>query len=361
MGGLYAPLSVASDLAPVHECVWKGDRADVTRLPIVRHYAMDIGPVITMTHVMKSRAGFYDISFAKTFFKGDPRRMVVDIHTRDLSRMRAEYHQRDEPAPIVNVVGHHPAFSLGALAPLEWGNDDYASAGSFLGEPLRLTPSVTWGEAFMVPADAELVIEGEIPPGQQAICDPFGEVAGMYQPQCLRSVFDVKAITFRRNAILQDIFSGYRDGWNLNAVSKEGWLFEHLKVRFPSVSAVHSPDSGAALLVAYIAVDDPDRDGPQEVGRAALEHWSTLQSVIVVDPDIDVFDETQVQWALQTFSDPELGRVVHRDLPPGFFTTASTDRKVVIDATRPRTVAFPARHSVPEDALRRVDLAEWLA
>jgi UbiD family decarboxylase len=339
----------------------KQDQADVTRLPIVRHYTMDIGPVITMTHVMKSRAGFYDISFAKTFFKGDPRRMAVDIHTRDLGRIKAEYEQRDEPAPIVNVLGHHPAFHLGGLAPVDWGNDDYATAGSFLGEPLRLTPSVTWGDTFMVPADAEIIIEGEIPPGQRAICDPFGEVAGLYQAQCLRSVFEVKAITFRRNAVVQDIFSGYRDGWNLNAVSKEGWLFDRLNRSFPSVSAVHTPDSGAALLVAYVAVADPASDPPQNIGRAALEHWSTLQCIVVVDADIDVFDETQVQWAVQTFSDPESGRAVHGDIPAGFFTTASRGRKVVVDATRPRNVAFPARHFVPEDAMRRVNLAEWLA
>jgi UbiD family decarboxylase len=287
--------------------------------------------------------------------------MAVDIHTRDLGRLVAEYHGRGEPAPIINVLGHHPAFHLGGLAPMDFGNDDYATIGAFLGEPLRVTPSVTWGEQFLVPADAEVVIEGEIPPGERAICDPFGEVAGLYQAQCLRWVFEVKAITHRPGAILQDIFSGFRDGWTLGAVPKEGSLVEALRKQYPSVAAVHLPDSGAGRLAAYISIGDPVADPPEAVGRTALELSSGVQCVVVVDDALDVYDEVQVLWAVQTYADPTRGLAVHTDLPASFFTTAWQGRKVVLDATRPRNVPFPSRSEVPAEALRRVDdLNEWL-
>src|SRR5205085_1191568 len=131
----------------------------------------------------------------------------------------------DKPAPFVHIIGHHPAFFLGALAMAPWANDDYATIGSFLGEPVRLTPSETWGTDFLVPADAEVIIEGEIPPHEREVVDPFGEVTRHYQAQCLRQALNVKAVTMRSNAIWQNIFSGHLGHWNLGSVPKEGSLY----------------------------------------------------------------------------------------------------------------------------------------
>src|SRR4051812_25839056 len=81
-----APVSVDADKAPVHDTVWQGTDADAGRLPIVKHFAMDMGPVLTMTHVMRGvedSRDFYNVSFAKTFYKKKADEMVVSIHTRD--------------------------------------------------------------------------------------------------------------------------------------------------------------------------------------------------------------------------------------------------------------------------------------
>lgn len=354
------PDIVPSGAAPVQQHVWQGEQADVGRLPIVRHYEKDLGPVLTMAHIMKSSEGFYDISFAKTFYKGEPRHMVVDIHTRDLGRIVAEYARRGQPAPIVNVLGHHPAFYLAALAPQPWGNNDYRTIGSLMGEPLRLTSSVTWGERFLVPADAEIIIEGEIPPGQLDGCDPFGEIAGLYQAPSQRPVFEVKAITARGHAVMQDIFSGFPEGWIVGAVPKEGGFLAQLQARFPNVQAAHLPDSGCGRFVCYLLLRDPQPGEALQVGREALEQDAALQCVVVVEPPIDIFREAEVLWAVQTYADLEHGVAVHRDLPKAIFVTAWKGRKVVIDATRPRDPSFPERLDVPKEALERVKLDEWL-
>lgn len=361
-----APQVIAPPVAPVRQCVWQGDDADVGRLPIVKHFEMDLGPTLTMTHVMRSLQGFYDISFAKTFYKWDPQRMVVSIQTRDLNRMVKEYEERNEPAPIINVLGHHPAFHLGSLAHNAPGSDDYAMVGSFLGEPLRLTPSVTWGDRFMVPADAEMIIEGEIPPGQRDICDPFGEVPRLYQAQCLRPVFAVKAITFRRRAILQDIFAGFRDSFPLNAISTEASLENLLRPRFPNLHAIHLPDSGSGLLAAYIAVKDIKPGEAEEIGRAAFVDTPVLHTVVVVDADIDVFKEGEVLWALHTYANLTRGVQLyggkfapHVAYNPSFAPT-NWGGKVVIDATRPSDFAFGLRSQVPKEAIERMRLADYL-
>jgi len=367
---------VASGAAPVHENVWRGKDADVGRLPMVRHFEMDFGPVITMTHVMRSLEGHYNVSFAKTFYKWDPHEMVVSLHTRDNTRIVREHEKAGKPTRIVNVLGHHPAFHLGTVARNEWGANDYATLGAFVGEPLRLTPSVTWGDEFMVPADAELIIEGELPPGKRDLCDPFGEVARLYQAQCLRPVLEVKAITFRRGAIMQDIFSGFRDSCPFGSVLKEGHLWNVLHEKFPNLHQISSPDSSCGVYAAYVSMKDIQPGQAQEIGRLILETFIVIQCVIVVDADIDVFDEKQVLWAFHTYTNLEKGfqtngnwerqrHVRHAGegsgkAPQSGFATSNWGARAVIDATRPQDFAFGLRSEVPQEVLERMKLEDYL-
>ena len=355
------PEVVPASRAPVQQHVLVGDAADVAILPIVRHYEMDLGPVLTMAHVMRSPdEDFYDVSFCKTFYKGDPRRLGLSIHTPHLERLLGLYEKRDEPAPVVNVLGHHPAFFLGALALTPWASNDYATIGGFLREPLRLVPSVTWGERFLVPADAEIVIEGEIPPGERTVVDPFGEITRLYQAQCLRPVFNVKAITFRQGAIMQDIFSGNQGHWNLGGIPKEGSVYNVLQRKFGNIHAVHLPHSGCSRLACYISIEKSREGQAKEVGLVALTESWTFQTVVIVDADIDVFNERDVLWAIHTYVDPGRDVDIVRNVGTSVFTTAMQRSKVIIDATRPSHVAFPERFRVPEEALRRIRLEDYL-
>ena len=372
-----APLVVDSDQAPVHQTVWQGTEADVGRLPIVKHFAMDMGPTLTMTHVMRggveNSEGFYNVSFAKTFYKKKPDVMVVSLHTRDMSRIVKEAQQRGEPLPIVNILGHHPAFHLGSLARNPWGADDYETLGAFLGEPLRLTPSVTWGEKFMVPADAEILVEGEIVPGERDVCDPFGEVARLYQGQCMRPVFRVKAITFRKGAIMQDIFSGFRDSFPLGALVKEGVLENALRPHIPNLHQIHSPDSCCGVYAVYVSLRDAKDGQAQELGKRIFEAFSILQCLVVVDAHIDVFNEEQVLWAVHTYASFAKGVHTRGDWPGGRavqhaggagpqagFGATNWGSKVVIDATRPRDFAFGSRSEVPDEVMKPVRLEDYL-
>jgi len=370
-------VAVERRAAPVQQNVWRGKDADVGRLPMVRHFEMDFGPVITMTHVMRSLEGHYNVSFAKTFYKWDPHEMVVSLHTRDNTRIVREHEKAGKPTRIVNVLGHHPAFHLGSVARNEWGDDDYATLGAFIGEPMRLVPSVTWGDEFMVPADAEIVIEGELPSGKKDLCDPFGEVARLYQAQCLRPVLEVKAMTFRDGAIMQDIFSGFRDSCPFGAVLKEGHLWNVLHEKFPNLHQIHSPDSTCGVYAVYVSMKDIQPGQAQEIGRLILESFIVIQCVIVVDADIDVFNEQEVMWAFHTYTNLEKGfqtkgnweqarHVRHAGegsgkAPQSGFATSNWGARAVIDATKPQDFAFGERSQVPKDVMERVNLDDYLA
>jgi 2,5-furandicarboxylate decarboxylase 1 len=211
-----------------------------------------------------------------------------------------------------------------------------------------------------VPADAEVVIEGEIPPGEREVCDPFGEVTRHYQGQCLRPVMDVSAIAFRRGAILQDIFSGHEGHWNLGAIPKEGSVYNALQQRFGNITAVCLPHSGCSRFILYVAMRKAREGFAKLVGHAALMESFLINIVVVVDEDIDVFHEPDVLWAVATNVDPsrdiDLIRNAHNN-----FTTAMGNTKVVIDATQPLDIDFPAKIRVPDEAMARIRPEEWLS
>ena len=354
-----APLAVEKSAAPVKDIVLTNGDTDLELLPIVKHYEMDLCPVLTMTSIMKDPdTGVYDVTFTKMFYK-NPDRVAVSIHSPHLNRIVKKYEDRNEPAPMVYVVGHHPAFYLGSLALTPYDSDDYESIGSFMREPLRLVESETWGKDFMVPADAEIVIEGVIPPGAKEVVDPFGEVTKHYQAQCLRQSFKVKAVTRRKDAIYQDIFSGHAGHWNLGAIPKEGSVFNTVNSKYGIVKAVHLPLSGVGRFAVYISIDKKREGDATAVGLAALLESTNFNYVVVVDSDIDVFDEQQVIWALITMVDPKRDISTLKNMWTQF-TTAAAFNKVVIDATKPLDRAFPGRISIPAAAMERFTIEDWV-
>ncbi len=354
------PQIIDAAAAPVKQVVQRGADIDIRRLPLVRHFEGDLSEVVTMAAVMKDPdTGIYDVSFVKLFPKG-PQSGGVSIHSPHLERILAKWEKRGERAPYAEIIGHHPAFYLGALANAPYDNDDYATIGGFLGEPLRLVASETWGDQFLLPADAEIIIEGEIPPGERTVVDPFGEVTRLYQAQCLRPKLDITAVTHRRGAWYQDVFSGHQGHWNLGSIPKEGSIYNALQRRFGMIEAVHLPHSGAGRMACYVSIHKMKEGQGKEVAIATLPESRHFEVIIVVDADVDVYNERDVLWAVYTYVDPLRDIDIIHNYTKSEFTEAWGGQKMLIDATKPLDVAFPERFRMPPDVMRRIDLDEWI-
>lgn len=354
------PAVVGSDRAPVHANVLQGEKADMWTLPAVRHFEMDLGGVLTMGLIAHPPGeDFYNVTFVKTFPETG-RRGGLTIHSTHMSRITRLWEKRGERMPVVNVLGHHPAFWLGTLNTTPWGDNEYATAGAFLQEPVRLVPSVTWGKDFLVPADAEIIIEGEIAPGNCTIVDPFGEISGQYQPQQLAPVMEVTAITYRDGAIFQDVFSGHREHMLMASVPREGTIYNHVQQKVGNVRAVHLPYSGCGRFTAYISINKTFEGHAKQVALQAIAHVHNLHAVVVVDEDIDVFNEEHVLWAVNTYVDPDRDIDLIKNVRAPSDPRGIGSSRVIFDATRPTHIPFPTRLRVPPDAMARVKLEEWL-
>lgn len=338
--------------APCKEVVWRGKDADVGRLPMGMHHALDVAPYLTMTCIMKALSGdFYDITFNKNMYQG-PQRMSVSAHAHHhLDNIVKEYEREGRRAPIVIVLGHHPAFYLASCCMTPYGNNDYETLAAFLDGGLRLVPSETWGKDFLVPADSEIIIEGEVPPGVREYQNPFGEIAGYYQERMQMPVMDVTAITFHRGAIMQGIFPGHQEHFRLGAIGKEGSVYNLIKAQIPGVQAVHLPMSGCGRFTCYISLKKEFANEPRKAAMAAFFMMPNLKCAIVVDDDVDVFTEREVMWAVatRTWWDEDVQIIDRVQAFRGWLGHAVG----IIDATKPLDREFPIRNAIPEDAMER--------
>jgi UbiD family decarboxylase len=315
---------VAPEKAPCREVVFRGDQADLRTLPMPMHHKDDAGAYFTMVCVMKRMEDdFYDITFTKNMFYG-PRRTSFSAHVHHhLETMVTEYEKKDKRAPVIIVLGHHPAFYLSSCSMTPYGNNDYLTASAFLQEPLRLTPSETWKDEFLVPADAEIVIEGEVVPNVRESQNPFGEVMGYYQAQMNVPVIEITAITHKKKAIMQDIWAG-----------------------------------GCGRTICYISIKKKFDNEPRKAAMQAFVEMPNLKLAVVVDEDVDVFTEREVMWAVGTRTHWDKDLEVIRQVQN--FRPWLGDAVAIVDATKPLKGEFPIRNEVPRDALERVDVSKYI-
>ncbi len=359
-----APVVVERSQAPVKESVEVGDQVDLRRFPIIRHHRMDGGPYIDMVSVMRDPdSGAYNAAFLRNQFKG-PRKLGLHMSPRHNWQIVRKNEEAGHPTPVAMVVSHHPSFYIGALNVSPFGEDDYEVIGSVADRPLRLVPSETWGSDFMVPADADIVIEGEVLPGVREVEGPFGEFPGTYGPQRVRWVVEVKAVTRRARPIYQDIFVGHRDVWVLGSFPKEGSIFNRIKGVVPTVKAVHLPASGVGRFHCYISIDKKVDGESKQAALITLGCVDFVKHVIVVDADVDIYREDEVMWAMATRVQADQDVDIIRNVKGNTLDPSQTDdimgAKMIIDATRPVRRPFEARIQVPRDAVDAVDLAKLI-
>ena len=208
-----APRVVARAEAPVQQVVQQGGQADLLQLPLTVQHELEPGPYLTAAHAttFDPDTGIDNTAIQRCWVKAPRRMTYFPYPTTHNARNLRKFWAKGEAAPVAFWIGHHPAVLLGTQAKLKYPESHWVAAGGVLGEALRVVPSVTHGEQIMVPADAEIVIEGFVPPGQFSADGPFGEYTGYLGAQVQAPICEISCITRRSDAIYHDYASGLTD------------------------------------------------------------------------------------------------------------------------------------------------------
>jgi UbiD family decarboxylase len=357
------PVLIERAAAPVKEVVCEGEDLGLDTLPIFTQHDCDPGPYLTAAHATTydPDTGADNTAIQRVWAKPG-REWPYYPYPASHNRANIEkFWRRGQAAPIAFWIGHHPAVSIGAQAKLGYPESHWGAAGALAGEPVRLVPSDLHGERILVPADAEIVLEGHVPKDRLEAEGPFGEFTGYAGERTLSPVFVVERVTRREDALYHDHGSGLPDALTPTFMMMEAALLQAGRGITPEVRSVHLP-LAARRFLAVAQVGPIDAEIARALLRALLGVRS-VKTVVLVDEDIDIFDAESVEWAVATRVQPGRDTMIVSGLPgstldPSLPAGESRTGKLGIDATWSGGRRSPANR-VPEDVWRRVRLADF--
>ena len=325
---------------PANANLMTGDQVDLYKFPIIKHFPIDAGPYITsgLCVAKDPETGSDTCGFHRLQLKAK-NKLGISFHSR--GRMweyfrRSE--ERGENMKMAICIGVHPNISLGSQACIPYELGKFGAIGGLFGEPLEVAQCATID--LQVPAYAEIILEGEVLAGVREPESPFAEYTNYACFRSTENVFQVNAIRYRDNPIFHDLTPAMSsEHITIVSIQREGDILTTLRQNLPNIKAVHSPLSSCGIFHCYISMKKIAEGQPMQAILTALGMDHHIKMAVVVDEDVDVFNEQEVLWAMATRLQAAKGVIVipnamGETLDPSSDELSRTD-KMGIDATKP--------------------------
>ena len=358
--------------APCREVVLEGPDVDLAGLPVQTCWPGDAGPLITWGLVVtrgpqsvprprrRQNLGIYRqqvIGPRQTIMRWLAHRGGA-LDFREFARVRP-----GAPFPIATVLGADPATILGAVTPVPDSLSEYQFAGLLRGSGTELTDSGVGEEGWplQVPARAEIVLEGHIPPAApgfrgesahgvplreqggylHALEGPFGDHTGYYNEQDWFPVFEIERLTHRREPVYHSTYTGKPpDEPAVLGVALNEVFVPILRRQFPEIVDFYLPPEGCSYRLAVLSIR---KAYPGHAKRLLFGLWSYLRQfmytkfIVVTDDDVDIRHWPDVVWAITTRMDPVRDTTLVESTPIDYLDFASPvsglGGKMGLDAT----------------------------
>jgi len=355
MGKLIKPEMVTD--APVQELVFGKGEFDLTQLPVHIAGQRDGGPVIGSGLVVSKDpdTGQRNVSFHRLQIKG-PGKSGILLYPRHTWKNYVKYQERNEPMPVAIFIGHHPAYYAAAATTAAYGLDEFEIAGGYLDEAVRLVKCKTVD--LEVPADAELVLEGHIPPHYREEEGPFSEFQDYYVTGTGKNpVVEYQCMTRRKDAIFKNLQNGSEmEGCVFHKIPMSATIFRRLK-DIGGGPNLHNVMVLPGVFGVVIQMTQRAYGEAKNLMLAALSsEYQHPKVVIAVDADVDIFNPAELMWAITTRVNPSEdiitipgthNHAMDASLPelgaPGTGLWQRKGSKVMIDATIPPPCDAKAR------------------
>ena len=291
---------------PCKENILKGNEIDLLRFPVPLWQGRDGGRYLGTWHGVITRdpeTGWTNAGMYRTMIHDRKTLGILLARDQHIGLHYEKYRRMNRSMPVAIVIGMDPILPLTFLTPLPAEMNEYDYAGGLRGEPVDLVKCETVD--LEVPASAEIVIEGEIPPDERRMEGPFGEWMGHYGGKPgPRPVIHVHCITHRNNPI----FRGALEGKPVNedhicasvALSALAHNFLAESLGIPGIRGIHFPAAAGGWGMAVVSLNQRYPGHSRTVAHALLgsKAGAFLKNLIIVDEDIDPFNLDEVWWGM---------------------------------------------------------------
>jgi 4-hydroxy-3-polyprenylbenzoate decarboxylase len=288
----------------------------LARLPVPTFFAKETGPYISagMMIATDPETGLGNASYARLKILSATEALIGIAPNHHLAIMARKAMALGKPLPFAVVLGAHPAIQLAACLYLGLGDDEMHCAGALLGEPVRVTKCLS--SDILVPADAEIVLEGLIHADMPIEEGYVSEYHGMYEDYGVGVLATFHRMTRRSDAMFQVIEPGYHaEHIYLGAIPIAASLKAQLARSILNVGEVAVTASGSGRNNVVVQIHNPR---PGQARRAMAICWgavSIIKNITVVDGDVDPWDTEAVELAKATRMRAERDVLIVTDLP----------------------------------------------
>ena len=337
--GSFQPKTVRR--APCQEVVVQGDEVDLFKLPILKCWPLDGGRFITLPLVVSrdpetgvQNYGTYRIQV----FDRNTTGMHWQTHKVGTHHYRLSQERGDDRLDVAVALGGDPASIWTGSAPLPADLDEMAVAGFLREEAVELVKGKTVD--LLIPAQAEIVLEGYVVPGEERPEGPFGDHTGYYSMADSYPVFHVSCITHRRQPIYPTTIVGRppMEDYFMGKVTERLFL-PTLRLVLPELVDLNMPAEGVFhnLVIVSIKKEYPGQARKVMHGLWGLGLMSLAKTIVVVDHFVNVHDPSEVAWRVTNNIDPAQDLVLINGPVDDLDFSSRTPKfgsKVGIDATQ---------------------------
>jgi 2,5-furandicarboxylate decarboxylase 1 len=312
-------------------------KPDLGKWPIPTHSPLDAGAFITAGVVIARdpETGRHNLSYNRMQIYGADRAGISMNIWRHIKAFFDKIEPQGKNLPFCVAIGPDPVVMMAGA--FRYNGDEYGVAGALRQAPIPVVRAKSCD--VMVPATAEIIIEGEVLAGERRMEGPMAEFTGHYSGADEKHVARITAITHRAKPIFQTMNGGGYEHVSVgNMITREPLLERFAKHMSARVKAVHLPPYSGGFT-ALIAIENPQPGEAKNVALAAMGAHVNFKTIIVVDSDVDIFDPADVMWALSTRARWDTGfTAIHgahtNELDPSSEAHGIV-AKVIIDATLP--------------------------
>ncbi|MFL6796536.1 MAG: UbiD family decarboxylase [Xanthobacteraceae bacterium] len=345
-----------------------GEEVDLARFPAPTWHRHDGGAFIGSGSIVVMRdpdnswinASIYRIQVQ------DRRRVTVqfDHAGRHGAVIARKYWERGERCPVAVVHGEDPALFIAGFEYLPEAQSEYGFAGAIKGAPIEVCAGPLTG--LPVPALAEMVFEGYLPPGSELPEGPFGEFTGYYASQARPApVMEVAAVYHRDDPILLGSPPMKPPRFHFGLPLRAATIWQNLEAA--GVSDVTGAWQHVSQLMTVVSLRQRYDGHAKRAALIAAAHSYMARLVVVVDEDVDPSNINDVMWAITTRCEPSEQVDIIRNgwssaldprLAPAQRRAGTTSHsKLILDACRPFAWRdeFPAASALSLDEARAIE------
>jgi len=313
-----API-ISSAPAPCQEVIHRADEPGFdlhTLLPAPTNTPVDAGPYLTlgMCYASHPDTGVSDVTIHRMCIQSrDELSIFLQPGSRHIGAMAERATELNQALPISVSIGVDPAIEiLSCFEPptTPMGFNELSIAGALRGSPVQLCPCITISENAI--ANAEYVIEGEIQPGVRVIEDrnshtgfsmpEFPGYNGVASKECW--LIKVKAVTHRRMPIMQTCIGPSEEHVNMAGLPTEASIYGMIEKAMPGrLTGVYCHRAGGGKYMAILQFrkrDHTDEGRQRQAALLAFSAFPELKHVFLVDEDVDIYDPSEILWAMNT-------------------------------------------------------------